>query len=51
MGNVCVTCPPRGLPRPMPTGVWRDVRFGFFFMHHDITMAPAGNIYNYMCRC
>ena len=30
MGNVCVTCPPPGVPRPTPTGVWCDVRFGGF---------------------
>ena len=30
MGTVCVTCPPPAVLRPMRTGVWRDVRFGYF---------------------
>jgi len=31
MGRVCVTFPPPGVPRPMPRGVWRDVRSGVSF--------------------
>ena len=30
MGTVCVTRPPPGVLRPMPAGVWRDVRWGVF---------------------
>ena len=43
MGNVCVTCPPPGFPRLMPTRVWRDVRFGFVFFFKELAWeAEAG---------